>query len=155
MSRYSFQDVYNHVWGFVIQLNMNGTTHTSPLGPTGIRWHSERTDGLSPLSPCSDPPALDTNTDHIFIAKHGKKLASLEPCSIIPLLELSTTGSFRERCQVWTYFQGLPKLNAWQTSRGESDINCLAEPKEALKLALQLWSVDKRHPTVIKGYPGE
>ncbi len=60
MSRYFFQDVYNNFVGFDTQISMNGITPTGSLGPTGIHWHSEWVDWLSPHSPCSDPPVLDT-----------------------------------------------------------------------------------------------
>lgn len=61
--------------GFVTQLSTNDITPTGSPGPTGIHWHSERADGQSPLSPCSDPPALDTQTLTTFSQQNMQKTA--------------------------------------------------------------------------------
>lgn len=86
MSSNSFQDVYNHVCRFVTQLSMNGITPTGTPGPTGIHWHSERADGLSALSPCSDPPALDTQTLTTFSQQNMQKMPLLQPFFTAALL---------------------------------------------------------------------
>lgn len=58
---------------FVTQLSKNSIRPANSLRLARIHWHSEQTDGLSPLSPCNNPPVLKTHTLTTF-SQHNTQI---------------------------------------------------------------------------------
>ena len=89
MSRYLFHCAYDHARRIRRPIKRERHYATDSQSPTGIYWHSEWADGLSPLRLCTDPPTLTVLSQRTHLRSNRLPFSSLYNTSTL-LLEIIT-----------------------------------------------------------------